>query len=53
MWSLLLPLWPVGRSAKPYTRALQAGRNTTTLFMARLCSLAEPTGPAQVYRAHR
>jgi len=35
MWSILLPLWPGGRPAEPCTTALQAGRNTTTLFMAR------------------
>jgi hypothetical protein len=38
--------------AEPFTTALQAGRTTTTLFMARLCSLAEPTGSAQVFRAY-
>jgi len=48
MWSILLPLWPVGRRAEPCAAALQAGRNHTTLFMARLCSLAEPTGLAQI-----
>jgi hypothetical protein len=52
IWSLLLTLWPVGRPAGPRTRALQAGRTTTTLSMVRLCSLAEPTGPAQVSRAY-
>jgi len=52
IWSLLLPLWPVGRPAEPRAAALQAGRTTTTLFMLRLCSLAEPTGPAQVSRAY-
>src|SRR5512139_1447997 len=52
MRSILLPLRPVGRPAEPCTTALQAGRNTTTLFMARLCSLAEPTGPAQVCPAY-
>jgi hypothetical protein len=43
---------PGGRPAEPCTTALQAGRNTTTLFMVRLCSLAEPTGPAQDCRAY-
>jgi hypothetical protein len=52
IWSLLLTLWPVGRPAEPCTIALQAGRTTTTLLMVRLCSLAEPTGPAQVSRAY-
>jgi hypothetical protein len=46
MWSILLPLWPDGRLAEPCTMALQAGRNNTISFMALLCSLAEPTGPA-------
>jgi len=52
IWSLLLPLWPVGRPAEPCTTALQGGRTTTTLFMVRLCSLAEPTGPALVSRVY-
>jgi hypothetical protein len=53
IWSLLLTLWPVGRPAEPCTTALQAGRTTTTLLLVRLCSLGEPTGPAQVSRAYR
>ena len=52
IWSLLLPLRSGGRSAEPCTAALEAGRNTAILFMARLCSLAEPTGPAQTSRAY-
>jgi len=46
------PLWPGGRPAEPFTTALQVGRNTTIVFMVRLCRLAEPTGSAQVCRAY-
>jgi len=51
IWSLLLALWPVTRPAGPCTTALKAGQAITPLFMVRLCSLAEPTPPAQVSRA--
>jgi hypothetical protein len=52
MRSILLTLWPGGRPAEACTKAPQTGRNTPILFMARLCSLAEPTDPVHVSRAY-
>ena len=50
IWSFLLPLWAVGGPAASCTRALQAGRNTTILFLVRLCGLADEITPVLRYR---